>query len=718
MNPSFRAVLVTTGVVLCAHSRLAAAQPPASDADSSKPVDVTSPPMPAPETDAGDTAAAPAEPPRREEEGATRSTLITARRPYTAASSSVVRNADFASRPIGDPSDILEVTPGLFTVQHAGGGKANQFFLRGFDLDHGTDLALSVDGLPVNMVSHGHGQGYSDLHFVIPEVVERLEVTKGPYSAEHGDFATAGAVELHTRKHLGRNEVSLSGGSFSTWRGLVLLAPEPVGALSGYFAGEVYGTHGPFIAPEKTRRYNLFARATYAFSPRTDLTLQLQAYGAGWNASGQIPLRSVSAGDLERFGSVDPTEGGASERRSVRLSLEQREVLGGDLRLQAYLLHYRLGIFSNFTFFANDPELGDQIEQTDRRMVSGLRGRYERSFALGGFRSKASFGVQARIDSIDNGLFSTSARERLASRVDAHVEEGALGAFTEVDTEWRPWLRTVLGLRADAFSFDVKHRPLFPSGELLEPGTERTFAVSPKASLVLTPLPALDVYLNYGRGFHSNDARAVTRAAAAATPLARATGYEVGARTRLGPLDVAAAAWALDLDSELVWVGDDGTTEERGATRRRGLELEVRYRLTSWLRADGDVTYSRARFVESTGAGVLVPLAPAFTYAAGLSAQHPSGVFGSVRVRGLSDRPAIEDGSIMAEGFSLVDLQAGYETKRYRMALDVRNLFNTRWRQAQFVNTSRLKDEVEPVEDLHFTPGYPFALQATGTLFF
>lgn len=287
--------------------------------------------------------------------------------------------------------------------------------------------------------------------------------------------------------------------------------------------------------------------------------------------------------------------------------------------------------------------------------MSGLQGRYERSFELGGIRSQASFGVQARIDSIDNGLFSTSARERLASRVDAHVDEGALGAFTEVDVEWRPWLRTVL----------------FPSGERFEPGTERTFALSPKTSLVLTPLPALDVYLNYGRGFHSNDARAVTRAAAAVTPLARATGYELGTRTRLGPLDVAAAAWALDLDSDLVWVGDDGTTKERGATRRRGLELEVRYRLTSWFRADGDVTYSRARFVETTGVGVLVPLAPAFTYAAGLSAQHPSGVFGSVRVRGLSDRPAIEDGSIMAEDFSLVDLQAGYETKRYRMALDV-----------------------------------------------
>lgn len=699
MNPSFRAVLATAGVVLCVHSRLAAAQTP--EPTPASPVESEPSPQPLPP----------------EEEDPTPRTVVTGRRPYTAASSSVVRNADFASRPIGDPSDILEVTPGLFTVQHAGGGKANQFFLRGFDIDHGTDLALSVDGLPVNMVSHGHGQGYADLHFVIPEVVERLDVTKGPYAAEHGDFATAGAVELHTRKSLQRNEVSFGGGSFSTWRGLVLLAPEPLGNLSGYFAGEVYGTQGPFISPERTRRYNLFARTAYTFSPHSELALQLQAYGAGWNASGQLPLRRVAIGDLNRFGSVDPTEGGNSVRRSANLSLEQRDVLGGDLRVQAYLLDYRLGIFSNFTFFANDPERGDQIEQTDRRLVGGLKGRYERRLELGDVRMKASAGVQVRLDSIDNGLFSTVARERLASRVDAHVEERALGTFAEADVEWLPWLRTVLGVRGDAYSFDVQHRPLAPGGELLASGTASAFALSPKGSLVLSPLPTLDVYLNYGRGFHSNDARAAT-SDPRVTPLARATGYEVGARTRLGSLDVGAAAWALDLDSELVWVGDDGTTEERGATRRRGLELEVRYRLTSWLRADGDITWSRARFVEDTGAGVLVPLAPSFTFAAGVSAQHPSGVFGSVRARGLSDRPAIEDGSITAEGFSLVDVQGGYETERYRLALEVRNLFDVQWRQAQFANTSRLRDEEAPVEDLHFTPGYPFTLQATGTLFF
>lgn len=639
-------------------------------------------------------------------------TVVTSRRPYTAASSSTVRAQDFATRPITDPSDILEVTPGLLTVQHAGGGKATQYFIRGFDADHGTDLALSVDGVPVNAVSHGHGQGYADLHFVIPELIESFQVTKGPYAADQTDFATAGAVNLVSRRVFDRSEAKLGYGAFNTFRALLIAAPPSDGRLDSYVAAELYGSNGPFRVPERTRRLNLAARATLHTGERSDLSLQLQSYTAGWNASGQIPLRAVTAGLMDRFDSVDPTEGGGSSRHAATLQYQQRDDGGGTLKLLAYGVRSDLDLFSNFTFFAADPLLGDQIEQVDGRLMLGGEARYARPFRLGGVRTQLSGGARVRGDGVDTGLFRSVRRERLGSTIDARVLETSAGLWTEADVEWAGWLRTVAGVRADRFTFQVDDR-LAAAG-----GKASALLVSPKASAVLSPLPWLDVYLNLGRGFHSNDARGVVRAVDPVSPLAAATGYELGARAQLGGLDLAAAAWGLDLDSEVVWVGDEGTTEPRPATRRLGVEVEARYRFNRWLRADVDVTWTRARFLEETGGGTFVPLAPVFTWSGGLSAQHPSGWFGTARVEGLTDRPANEDGSLTAEGFTLVDVEAGYESRSFRATLGVRNLFNVPWRQAQFANESRLSWEEDAVADLHFTPGYPLSAMASVSLFF
>jgi outer membrane receptor protein involved in Fe transport len=380
--------------------------------------------------------------------------------------------------------------------------------------------------------------------------------------------------------------------------------------------------------------------------------------------------------------------------------------------LNAYAFQYRLDLFSNFTFFANDPVYGDQIEQSDVRTVAGFDARYQRRLELGGIPFRTTAGVNLRSDEIRNELFHTVQRERLAPRVSADIQEGALGVFLEEDTEWTSWLRSVLGLRADAFEFQVSDRleDLGTTGARTS-GTAQALRVSPKASVVLTPHPVVDLYLNFGRGFHSNDARGVVRAVDPVTPLAAATGYELGARTRLfRRLDLAAAAWALDLESEIVWVGDEGTTEARPATRRRGVEAEARYRVTPWLRADADVTWTWARFTEETGGGRFVPLAPTWTWAGGLEANHPSGFFGSLRFHGLADRPANESGSLVAEGFTLFDLEAGYEQRWFRVSAAVRNLFDVEWRQAQFANESRLSYEPVPVEDLHFTPGYPLTV--------
>jgi outer membrane receptor protein involved in Fe transport len=664
-------------------------------------------------------------------------TTVTARRPFTAASSSTIRDRDFRLRPHPRPVDILQVVPGLYTNQHAGGGKANQYFLRGFDADHGTDVALFVDGVPVNMVSHGHGQGYADLNWVIPELIERVEVHKGTYFAQFGDFATAGAVNMVTQRGFEQSQVTLGGGSFNTWRGLFIAAPEAEG-WSPLVAGQVYGTNGPFENPEGLERFSLFAKISRRVSENSTLSVALTSYGSGWNASGQVPLRAVSAGQMDRFGHIDPTEGGNSQRHSLYATyrtLTQRE---GEVNVLLYAVQYRLNLFSNFTFFSRDAANGDMIEQHDRRTLAGLNASYRFRRELRGVRFDTTFGAQLRTDNINNSLYYDKARERLTPVVDAGVREGSLGLYAQEELTLTPWLRAVLGLRADYFGFDVDDRlEDLGSVDTKSSGVRQASLVSPKASLVLSATPETELYLNFGYGFHSNDARGVVRQPEPVTPLARARGYEIGARTRLfDRLDLAGSLFRLDLDSELVWVGDEGTTEAKGPTRRQGLEAEARLKLLPWLFADADLTLSRATFVENAGNANAVALAPTFILGGGVSARHPSGAYGRLGVLHLGDRPATEDRFLTAEGFTRVDATLGYRSSWYEVSLGIQNVLNTEWREAQFANVSRLADELSPesctpgtrpageegafegCEDLHFTPGAPLNAQATVTFFF
>jgi outer membrane receptor protein involved in Fe transport len=664
-------------------------------------------------------------------------TTITARRPFTAASSSTVRERDFRLRPHPRPVDILQVVPGLYTNQHAGGGKANQYFLRGFDADHGTDVALFVDGVPVNMVSHGHGQGYADLNWVIPELIERVEVHKGTYFAQFGDFATAGAVNMVTHRGFEKSQLTLGGGSFDSWRGLFIAAPELEG-WTPLVAGQVYGTSGPFERSEGLERFSLFAKLTRQLSGRTSLSVALTSYGSGWNASGQVPLRRVSTGQLDRFGTIDPTEGGNSQRHSLYATYRALTEREGEVNVMAYAVQYRLNLFSNFTFFSRDPDNGDMIEQHDARTLAGLNASYRFRRELGTMSFVTTLGAQLRTDSIDNSLYYDKARERLAPVVNASIREGSLGLYAQEEITFTPWLRTVLGLRADYFGFDVED----PLEDLATPGTKtsgvrQASLVSPKASLVFSAIPDTELYLNFGYGFHSNDARGVVRQPDPVTPLTRARGYELGARTRLfDRLDLAGSLFRLDLDSELVWVGDEGTTEANGPTRRRGLEAEARLKLLPWLFADADVTVSRATFVQNVGNANAVALAPTLILAGGVSARHPSGAYGRLGVLHLGDRPATEDRFLTAEGFTRVDATLGYRGSFYEVNVGIQNLLNTEWREAQFANVSRLPDELseescpagtrpageegafEGCEDLHFTPGAPLNAQATVSFFF
>ena len=530
------------------------------------------------------------------------------------------------------------MVPGLLTVQHAGGGKANQYLLRGFDADHGTDVAFTLDGIPINMVTHGHGQGFSDMNFLIPELIERVEITKGPYFAEQGDFATAGAVNLVTRKRFASNQVSLSVDTLAGVRALGVASPQLSildGRLHPILVAEVSRTQGPFQNPEDYNKYNVFGKLTYDLGPHTAISLAASSYGGTWNASGQLPTRAVESGLVDFYGSLDPTEGGASSRHSVYLSFQHKDGVRSDFTALVYGSIYSFKLYSNFTFFSSDPIRGDEIEQGDDRQLGGLKAQYRRRFTWRWLSFDTTVGANVRHDSIHNTLYHAQARQRLEPLADHDVRETSLGAFVKEEIAFSRYVRLVAGLRADYFVFDVTDRrealpidatvPADPANKTS--GIRGAGLLSPKASLIVSPHRALDLFANFGYGFHSNDGRGVVRGLDPVTPLTPALGYELGARARLfDRLDVALSLWGLDLDSELLWSGDEGTTEASGATRRIGLELESRLRLVDWLYFDLDFTANDARFKENAGNGNAVALAPRFTLSSGLSLRTPFGL--------------------------------------------------------------------------------------------
>lgn len=676
-------------------------------------------------------------------------------RPMTAATARVVRDRDLAVRPRWTPEDILLVVPGLVLAQHQGGGKADQIFLRGFDADHGTDVAISVDGVPVNQVSHAHGQGYADLHFLIPEVVERVDITKGPYFAELGDFDTAGAINLVTRKKLEASQATAAAGSFGTYRVLGTASPDG-SALHPWFAAELYGTQGPFLHHERLERANLLGKVTVDLDPSSSVILLASAYASSWTGSGQIPARLVDAGFLDRFGAIDPTEGGSTNREQLALSFQTRPDRTSSFTASLSVVHSGLTLFNDFSFQARDPDRGDEIEQGDDRVVLYGHFKYERqdrSASVPGL-FVTSMGAQVRHDSIRNSLHAVEQRRRLDTCetgpgpcIDTHVRQTSMGVYFQEDYRPLRWLRLVAGIRADLFEFDAQLQEL--------PPTVQRSILSPKFTAVVSPAVWIDVFANFGSGFHSNDARsAVSTGGGGALP--RAIGYELGARAKLlqDRLELAGALWGLDLQSELVWVGDDGVFEPSRATRRIGIDVEARFQIVPWLLADLDATFARPFYRSDDGNGTAVALAPRRTISAGLTARHSSGLFASLRLRHVGPRPAttltesdaprctpdIDAGageprcSLVAEGYTVLDATAGFSTRRFAVQLLIENLGNAAYREAQFGSVSRViappdgnsvsragaawVPEPHPILDVHYTPGKPIGALASATLFF
>ena len=679
--------------------------------------------------------------------GADQSTVVLAQRPLSAASSMAVRDRDFQLRPIGSVQDILRVTPGLVVVQHSGGGKANQYFLRGFDADHGTDIAFSIDGVPINMPSHAHGQGYSDTNFIIPEVVERVEITKGPYFVNEGDFATAGAINLVSRDAFPRSSVGFAfGGSPGhgdpTERALLIASPHFADSLKATFAVDVGRENGPFDNPENWNRYKLFNKLTWAIGPTQSLSLTEMSYGGSWHGSGQIPERAVTEGLVSRFGSIDPDEGGTTARHQLALAYHLRPNETSALEALAYAGAYDFDLFSNFTLYARDPQNGDEIEQVDHRSFFGGKLSYRTVATWRKIRFDTTLGGDVRADEIQNQLLHTLHRAPLATVKTDHVQETLVGAYANEEVSPLSWLRLDVGARADALEFSVDGDGAGASGAA---------QFSPKMSAIVTPLAKknaeLELYGNYGDGYHSNDVRGAF-ATPAVTPLTRAVGEELGARARLwGRWDLAAAFWMLDLANETVWNGDDGTTAVAGATNRKGIEIETRFELTKWLAADLDLSFTDSAFTADHGNGSGLALAPKETWSGGLSARHalgPGVARAGIRFFGIGDRPASDDGIITTPGWTQFDVHLGYQHRRFDVALDIENLGGAQYESAAFDTVSRLRTDpaigapipsgfscgpnarlaAGPVpnrfygcEGVDFTPGYPFSARVTATFY-
>jgi outer membrane receptor protein involved in Fe transport len=672
-------------------------------------------------------------------------TRVEAPAPTSTASAETVRDRDLQLRFFPTPEDILRVVPGLVIAQHQGGGKADQLFLRGFDADHGTDVALSIDGVPINLPSNGHGQGFADLHFLIPETIDRVEVTKGPYFVETGDFDTAGAVNFRTRRSFAENSVTGEYGSFDTWRVVGIVSPFGKDSAT-WFAAEMYGTNGPFLSPENLLRYNLFLKSSFNVSPSTRITLLGTAYGSQWSASGQIPAPFVTSGQLNQFGAIDPTEGGQTQRQMLILTLESRPSPSDSFILTAYFVHFSLRLFNDFTFQLTDAVNFDEIEQDDQRYYLGFNAEYKKRVDVGELRTVTTLGAKARLDTMNVALWHVKQRVRLADCApatddsaatpnpcdDADITQSDLSAYAQEDVRFNRWSRVLLGVRSDLFEWNVTSQLPFnpdpPPGTNPNQGTAiiQKAIVNPKLQAVFTPVPIWDIYVDGGGGFHSNDARAIV-AQNGVGALPRAWGAELGNRLSLldGRLDVAAALWFLHLQSEFVFDADVGQTEAAGPTNRYGLDAEGRLQILSWLWADLDVSLAHAVYTQDQGNGNAVALAPRFTGQAGLSVLHPAGLPGfkaRISARWVGPRPATPDGSLTATGYFIVDLYSSYRWRFLEFGLAITNLLNSTWREAQFATTYQVREapynQSVPVTNIAFTPGNPIALYATATVYF
>lgn len=632
----------------------------------------------------------------------------------------IVSSLDIHLRPTNTSQDILRMVPGLFIAQHAGGGKAEQIFLRGFDIDHGTDISLNVDGMPVNMVSHAHGQGYADLHFLIPETVERVQFAKGPYYAPYGNLATAGYVGFQTKNAIDKSMIKLQAGQFDTYRAVgmfnLLDQSQSNRSQNAYLATEYFFSNGYFDSPQAYNRFSALLKYNTALNNNHYLSASLSSFSSRWDASGQIPNRAVESRQIGRFGAIDDTEGGNTSRTNANFQLISLLDDGSSVRNQFYFSHYDFELYSNFTFFLNNPIDGDQIKQKENRNIFGYNGAYQRSDEWAGTQWQTEFGLNFRRDGVKNNELSrTKGRQATLERLAlGDVDEINVGVYVDETIRIGKFLTLNAGVRFDQFQFLYIDR--------LKEGYDRQIAsaniVSPKLNAYFTINDRLQLFANSGSGFHSNDTRVVVTQNGKEI-LPRAIGVEAGAMFKLTPrFLLSTSVWNLDLEQEFVYVGDEAVVEPSGETRRRGLDIAGRWQLLNWLFADFDVNYTFARAKDAPENEDFIPLAAEITSIGGLTFEAKNGMNGSLRYRYLGDRPANEDNSVIAKGYFLMDAVINYTKSKYEIGFSIQNLLNRDWNEAQFDTESRLFNEAEPVSEIHFTPGTPFNLNVYFSYFF
>lgn len=623
---------------------------------------------------------------------------------------STLSSINLKTNPVNTSQDILRKVPGLFIGQHAGGGKAEQIFLRGFDIDHGTDINITVDGMPVNMVSHAHGQGYSDLHFLIPETVERVDFDKGPYNADKGNFATAGYVNFQTKRGLDKSTVSVQGGSFKSIRTVGLFNLINDNKSNAYVAAEYLASDGPFESSQNFNRINLMGRYGLTMDDGSGISLIASYFTSKWDASGQIPVRAVESGQITNFGALDDTEGGYTSRTNI--ALNHSKLINDRLFIKnnVYYSSYDFELFSNFTFFLEDSVNGDQIRQRENRAIFGAESQLTYNNNFNGVEYALQFGVGLRSDDIrDNELAGTKYRDSVrfvTQRGD--ITESNYYSYLNFDLYLKK-LRINPGLRVDYFNYLYQDQ-LTPT---YDPKSLTAAVVSPKLNFIYTVNEEVQVFLKSGIGFHSNDTRVVLERPNNESILPRAFGADLGGNFKLAPRFILnSTLWYLKLEQEFVYVGDAGIVEAAGRTTRRGVDLGLRWQANNWIYFDGDFTYSYARSLDDPEGNNFIPLAPRITTTGGLSFEK-DGFAGAIRARYLQDRPANEDNSVVAEGYTIVDINGSYTFNSVTFGFFIQNLLNSDWKETQFDTESRIRLangslESSPVSDIHFTPGTPF----------
>ena len=629
--------------------------------------------------------------------------------------------AQLAARPILRSGEILETVPGVIITQHAGGGKANQYFLRGFNLDHGTDFATFLDGMPLNLPTHGHGQGYSDMNIVIPELVQRVNYEKGIYYAENGDFSSAGSARLDFLKTLPHNFVTVEGGMYGYARS-VFGVSQKAGEGNLLYAGEFYRDDGPWEKGDDYRKLN--GQITYSRGDDANgWSVTARGYHGKWDSSDQVAASAVGSGLVPFYGSLDDSTGGNSQRYSLQGEWHRADE-DSATKFTAYGFYYDLDLFSDFTYFLTDTNRGDQFEQADKRWVAGIDARHTFFGHLAGRDMDNTFGLEVRNDWIRNGLYQTQNRQRVDKNDSANgnavlpattrqddITETSAGVFWENKIQWAEKFRSVLGVRGDVVNNEVDSLLAANSGSRTE------FIGSPKASLIFGPWRKTEVYVQGGLGFHSNDGRGTTTTVDPVTgvpvqhadPLVRTVGAEVGVRTTaLEGLQSTVSLWWLDVDSELIFVGDAGTTEPSRPSRRYGVEWANYYKLTKHWTLDADFSFSHAEFRDSDPAGEHIPGAIESVIATGLTYHSDGGFFSGVRLRYFGPRPLIEDNSFRSGETISLNAQVGYRiNKTWTVTAEVLNVLDRRDHDIDYAYESRITPTSGANTEIHFHPVEP-----------